>query len=242
MSPDPVPTPAEKAEAAAIRRRWVSLAEVVSVAGVAIAGLGLWVTWSDHRSEQAEKQTRSVTERRQNARYVVKSSVARNGDILVERDERHSLGDVSVTFPSALGIAPQTSPTQTISRSWYERALLAATDGGADRQTGKLPVLLTVSYWDNDSPRSTSGIYDIVWQTKGRLVLGRELKIEALRLRTPGATKATLEAAWAIERPKPKLSNARRMLAAANVAVSPGESKELKRRAHGRGIARAMQS
>lgn len=204
IQPDPVPTTAEKAEAAAIRRRWVSLAEVVSVAGVAIAGLGLWVTWSDHRTEQAEKQTRSITERSENAHYAVKSSIGRNGDILIERDERHSLGDISVTFPSALGVAAQTSPTQTISRSWYERALLAATDGGADRQTGKLPVLLTVNYWDDDSPRRITGIYDIVWQTKGRLVLGRELKIEALRLRMPGGTKAALEAAWAIERPKPK--------------------------------------
>ncbi len=204
--PGPVPTPAEKAEAAAIRRRWVSLAEVVSVAGVAIAGLGLWVTWSDHRSEQAEKQSQSVTERRENARYVVKSSVARNGDILIERDERHSLGDISVTFPAALGIAAQTSVTQTISRGWYERALLAATDGGTDRKSGKLPVLLTVNYWNDDSRRSISGIYDIVWQTKGRLVLGRELKVEALRLRAPIGTKAALEVAWAKDGPKTKSS------------------------------------
>ncbi|WP_242139006.1 hypothetical protein [Sphingomonas sp. TREG-RG-20F-R18-01] len=199
---DPVATPAEKAEAAAIRRRWVSLAEIVSVAGVAIAGLGLWLTWSDHRSEQAEKQTQSVTESREHARYVVKASVARNGDILIERDDRHPLGDVAVVFPAALGIPAQTSPTQTISRSWYERALLAATDGGDDRKAGKLPVLLTVHYWNDDAPRTVSGIYDIVWATKGRLLFGRELKTEALRLRTPAATKAALEAAWAIERPK----------------------------------------
>lgn len=200
--PETPATPAEKAEAAAIRRRWVSLAEVVSVAGVAIAGLGLWVTWSDHRSEQAEKQTQSTTQSREQARYAVKASVARNGDIMIERDERHPLGDVSVDFPASLGIARQTSPTQTISRGWYERALLAATDGGADRRAGKLPVLLTVQYWNDDTPRTVHGIYDIVWQTKGRLVLGRELKIDALRLRTPTATKEALEAAWAIEKPK----------------------------------------
>ena len=200
--PAPVPTPAEKAEAAAIRRRWVSLAEIVSVAGVAIAGLGLWLTWSDHRSDQAEKQTQAITQIRESARYAIRASVARNGDLVLEKDDRHPLGDVTAVFPAALGIEQQTSPTQTISRSWYEHALLQATDGGADRKSGKLPVLLTVQYWNDDKLRTASGIYDIVWQTKGRPLFGRELKIEALRLHNPAGTKAALEAAWTAEKPK----------------------------------------
>lgn len=206
MSESPEPnlpvTKAEKAEAAAIRRRWVSLAEIVSVAGVAIAALGLWLTWSDRRSEQAEKQTQSVTQSREAARYAIKATVARNGDLVLVTDERHPLGDVTAVFPNALGVAPQTSATQTISRDAYERALLKVTDGREDRATGKLPVLLTVQYWNDDKLQTTNGIYDIVWRTKSRPLLGRDLKIEALRLRTPSATKTALEAAWAAEEPK----------------------------------------
>ena len=199
--PDAPATRAEKAEAAAIRRRWVSLAEVVSVAGVAIAALGLWLTWSDRRSEQTEKQAQSITQNRVAARYAIKASAVRNGDLVLDKDERHPLGDLTVTFPAALGVGEQISPTQTISRSWYERALLKATDGGADSETGKLPVLLTVQYWNDDKLHTASGLYDIVWQTKGRPLLGRELKIEALRLRSPSATKAALEKAWSVEQP-----------------------------------------
>lgn len=200
-SPTPPPTPAEKAEAAAIRRRWVSLAEVVSVAGVAIAALGLWVTWSDHRTEQVEKRSEAITQSREQARYAIKASVAHGGDLVLDKDERHALGDVTATFPAALGIAPQTSPTQTISRSWYDGALLRATDGGADAKTGKLPVLLTVQYWNDDKLHTASGIYDIIWRTKGRPLFGRELKVEALRLHNPSGTKAALETAWAAEKP-----------------------------------------
>jgi hypothetical protein len=200
--PDVPTTRAEKAEAAAIRRRWVSLAEVVSVAGVAIAALGLWLTWSDRRSEQTEKQTQSITQSREAARYAIKASVARNGDLILDKDERHPLGDLTVTFPAALEVGQQTSPTQTISREWYERALLKATDGGADSETGKLPVMLSVQYWNDEKLRTASGVYDIIWRTKGRPLLGRELKIEALRLRSPTATKAMLDQAWSVEQPK----------------------------------------
>ena len=41
-------TPAERADAARTRRRWVSLAEVVALAGLLIGALSLYTTWSDH--------------------------------------------------------------------------------------------------------------------------------------------------------------------------------------------------
>ena len=49
-------TPAEKAEKAAIRRRWISLGEFVAVAGLIISALALWNGYTDRRTDQAEKQ------------------------------------------------------------------------------------------------------------------------------------------------------------------------------------------
>lgn len=189
-----------KAEAAATRRRWINLGEFIAVAGLLIAGIGLWLTWSDRRSDMADKQAERTIEARDKARYEIAGTAGRDGDIAIRRDERHALGDVTVVFPTALGIAAQTSPTQTISREWYRTALLKATDGGADRQTGTLPVLVTVTYFEDDTPMVARGLFDIVWKTNGRPLFGRALHVVGFKRRGPAAGQPALDAAWAAQR------------------------------------------
>ena len=190
-----------KAEAAATRRRWINLGEFVAVAGLLIAAVSLWMTWHDRQADEADKQADRKAEASERSLYVVKTSM-RGNDVVIQPDDRHALGDISVTFPAALGVAAQTSPTQTIPEGWFKSALLKATDGGADSQEGKLPVLLTVNYMDGDQQRSMTGIYDIVWQTKGGgLIGGRSLKVVGMRLHERGGTQKQLDALWAV---KPK--------------------------------------
>ncbi len=140
-------TSADKAEAAAIRRRWINLGEIVAVAGLVIAAISLWLNYTDRKSDQAEKQA----VRAESSRYEVAATVSRDGDLVITRDASHPLGDVTVTFPKALGVAPVTASAQTIEIARYRAALLHATDGGPDKQTGRLPVLLSVEYWDGDT-------------------------------------------------------------------------------------------
>jgi hypothetical protein len=189
---------AERAEAAAIRRRWITLGEVVAVAGLFIAAISLWLNWSDKRSDEAEKHAEKAV----SSRYEVAVTIAHNGDLLMMRDASHPLGDVAVAFPAALDVAPHTSAAQTIELGWYRDALMRATSGGPDKQTGRLPVLLHVDYWDGDSKRTTTGIYDIVWKTNGRPLLGRTLHIEGLTLRARGGNQAMLDRLWQAPRPK----------------------------------------
>ncbi|HEX4693730.1 hypothetical protein [Sphingomonas sp.] len=190
-----------KAEAAATRRRWINLGEFVAVAGLLIAAVSLWMTWHDRKADEADKQAEKTAETRDKARYEVRSSV-RHNDIVITADDRHVLGDIEVTFPSDLGVSPQSNATQTIKGRWYESALLKATDGGADRQTGKLPVLLTVHYMDDDKPLSTTGVFDIVWKTDGRVpLLGRALHIVGMRLHERGGSQARIDALWKAGRP-----------------------------------------
>ena len=190
-----------KAEAAATRRRWINLGEFVAVAGLIIAAVGLWLTYHDRQADEADKQAEKKAEASERSLYVVKTSM-RGNDVVVEPDDRHALGDVAVTFPTALGVSPQTSPTQTVSEGWYKAALLKATDGGADAQEGKLPVLVTVNYMDGDQQRSVSGIYDIVWRTKsGGLLGGRSLKVVGMRLRERGGSQKRVDTLW-VSKPK----------------------------------------
>ena len=189
-----------KAEAAATRRRWINLGEFVAVGGLIIAGVSLWLTWSDRRADLAEKKAEQTATANAKARYDVRAKVD-GKDLTLIADDTHTLGDISVAFPADLGIATQASATPVISASWYEGALMKATDGGADDQTGKLPVLLTVNYTDGNAQRTTTGIYDIVWRTNGRALLGRAFHVVALRLHRIGGTQAEVDRLWQKERP-----------------------------------------
>lgn len=186
----------EKAEAAATRRRWINLGEFVAVAGLLIAAVGLWLTWSDRQSDLADKKAEQNAQASAKSRYVVKSTM-RGNDVVITPDDSHSLGDIAVTFPSTLGVSPQISATQTVQEGWFKLGLLKATDGGADDQDGRLPILLTVNYMDGDKQLATTGIFDIVWQTKGGGLLGgRSLKVLGMRMRENGGSQARLDALW----------------------------------------------
>lgn len=209
LPPERIPEPAlrvaateavAKAEAAATRRRWINLGEFVAVAGLVIGGVGLWLNWSDRRADVADKQAERTAEVRQAARYEIAATVGKNDTLEFARDERHPLGDITLAFPAALGLEPLTTPTQSVAKAGYEHALLKGTDGGADTQTGTLPVLVTVQYWDGDTQRAAHGIYDIVWHTEGRRVFGRALHIVGFKRRERGGTQARVDALWTAER------------------------------------------
>ena len=193
-----------KAEAAATRRRWINLGEFVAVAGLIIAVLGLYLNWADRRADTAEKQVAAVRAERDSARMDIRAVAAANGaSLALQHDERHPIRDATVTFPTLLGIGTKDTVADSIDRGWFEHALLKATDGGPDARSGRLPVLIVLTYWDGDTPRTTRGIYDIGWKTaKGMPLFGRTLKLESLRLHEIGGDQKRLDAVWAAERPK----------------------------------------
>jgi hypothetical protein len=195
-------TPAERKEAAATRRRWVSLAEVLGVTGALIAALTLWINWSDRRADQADKARAQVSEQRAQSRVALSAEVQDGGKALLLKDERHEIQDAAVSFPKALGIAAQHPPADPlIEVSAFETVLLKLTDGGADARTGRLPVLLTIRYLDGETTRTTSGIYDLLWKTEGRMLRGRDLRLTGMKVRQVRGTQAQLDAIWARAKP-----------------------------------------
>ncbi len=77
--------------------------------------------------------------------------------------------------------------------------MLGATDKGADEREGRLPVLVTVSYRAGDATRQDRAIVELVWRTSGRMLAGRELRVEAARIRERGGDQARIDALWAQE-------------------------------------------
>lgn len=190
-----------KAEAARTRRRWINLGEFVAVAGLVIAAVGLYLTWADRRADLSDKHVAAVRAAHEQARFEIRGVAAKDGvSLLLQHDERHAIRDATLAFPTALGVDPRDTVADTIDRGWFAHALLKA-DGA---KSGRLPVLIVLTYWDVDTPRTTRGIYDIGWKAEGGFPFGRTLKLESLRLRELGGTQKRLDAVWAGEAPKPK--------------------------------------
>ncbi len=210
LPPAPLPEPAmssveqamERAAAAETRRRWVSLAELVGVAGLIIAAISLWMSWADRRADVAEKQAEQVNASKARTLVTITATLSKDGTSMTLADPAHPLKDVEVTFPQALGIKPQTGLLgPKIESSWFGSALLELSD---KVHQGRLPVILTATWWDGDVKRTDRAIYEIGW-VAGKPTLGilggRELHMRGLMLSDRNATPARLEAAWARLKP-----------------------------------------
>jgi len=195
----------ERAEAAATRRRWITLAEVVGIAGLLIAALSLWMSWSDRRADQQEKQAEKASETKVKTLVLLTATPEKDGKRLALKDSAHEVQSIDVRFPASLGLAAQSSVLDPrIESSWFADAILKMVEKGPDKRQGRLPVLITSNYWDADQQRSDSAIYDVVWFTEGSFlgVSGRSLRLKGILLRERTASPARLEAIWAAEKPK----------------------------------------
>lgn len=192
-------TPAEKAEARAIRRRWLTIGEIVAVAGVIIAGVSLWLSWADKRDEATQKAVEASKAKAAETRLDLRASVGEGGRQVTLADPAHEVLDTAIAFPKALNVSAQAPVLPRIESSWFSGAVLGVTDKSADEREGRLPVLVTVSYRAGDATKQDRAIVELVWRTSGRMLAGRELRIEAARVRERGGDQARIDSLWAQE-------------------------------------------
>ena len=181
------------------RRRWLNVAELVALIGIVIAALGLWNSWMDRRdAHDARAQTEAANARDQ-SRVDLTGTPRDGGRELLLEDPKHDIQDVTIAFPSALGITAQRPLTDpVIAADPLRDALLK----GNEHHAGRLPVLVTTRVVDGDAGRRVVAIYDVIWTTKRGLMGlgGRGLSLNALRLDRRGGTQAVLDALWAREK------------------------------------------
>lgn len=191
-------TPAEKAEARAIRRRWISIGEAVAVAGVIIAGLTFWSGWQDRRDAAADKAAVRAEEAAQRQRVPLTTAAVDARGVELRAPADCPLASTDIRFPSALGVGEQTTvATHRIEAAWLEKPMLKLTDGGADRRDGRIPVLITATCTADVGDRSETAIYDLLWRTEpGGLVGGRSFALRGLVRRQSGGDQRRLDALW----------------------------------------------
>jgi hypothetical protein len=181
------------------KRRWLTLAEFVAVAGVLIGAIGLYLNWADKREERTAQAEASAKQAKVSRVVRLEGAVASDGDTIALSDSTHQIETIDLAFPAKLGVAARAGvPQPRIEKDWFKSALLKVTDGGRDEAEGRLPVLITAYWWDADVKRSDRAIYDVVWRTQGQTFAGRSLDLTGLVLRERGGSQARLDALWTL--------------------------------------------
>ena len=192
----------ESAEQRRTRRRWLTLAELVAVVGLVIAGLSLWSNWSDRRVDQRERAAERVDAARAKGAVLLEGTVEEGGRTLKLADAARKITSVEVSFPASLGVGAHAAlVAPRIEADWIAEPLLALTKD-AEAHEGRVPALITTEWWDADTHRRDRAIYDVAWRTEGRFLRGRALRLEGMVLHERGGGAARLEAIWAREKPK----------------------------------------
>ncbi len=204
-TPD-TPTEQRAAEAAAIRRRWITLGEMLALLAVSISGLTLYLNWSDKQDERADKAIASRQASVRAAKLVLNARA--DGDdrlILTPAAADQIVQSQTFLFPAALDIAPvSTTGEARIEARWFDNALKRARDKAKlpDNSVGdeKLPLFITTRFVVNGEAREDRAIYDIGYGISGRWLSGHDVALRGLSLVTHeiGQSPASrVDARWA---------------------------------------------
>lgn len=196
---------ARAAEAAAIRRRWISLGEGLAVIAVLISALTLWNNWSERHEGEAAK---TADARRASTRAATLLLVATGsgGDELALKPASagQSVQSQKILFPSALDVAPaETTGEPRLEAGWFARALTKAREAAGlpddSRGDERLPVVIITRFLVDGEPHEDVALYDIGYSVAGRLIAGHSVTLRGVSLvsRVKSAdAQARLDARW----------------------------------------------
>ena len=204
-------SPSEKAEAAAIRRRWVTLGEVLAVVAVMISGLTLWNSYSERSHAEAEKAVEEKKASVRAATLLLKAEPSKEGDRLtiapIGADQ--SIQSQLITFPTALAVTHvDTTGDARIEAEWFEDGLKKARRAAnrKDQTVGdeRVPVAITSEFIADGMTHRDVALYDVGYVLEGRFLGGSELKLRGLSRigrADAGSAQARLDAIWKKRQP-----------------------------------------
>jgi hypothetical protein len=192
----------ERKEAAAIRRRWITLGEILAVIGVLISGLALWNSWSERSSAEEERAAAKARQADVSRTLLLKSDGGGKRLALAAHDPDQAIQGQSLIFPSALELGAFETTEPRIEAEWVKRALKKAK--GKDekvRGDARIPVAITTRFVAGGRSFADTALYDVGYkESDGGLFEGSEVELKGLSLidRTTAArAQARLDALWA---------------------------------------------
>ncbi|WP_298395841.1 hypothetical protein [Sphingobium sp.] len=200
------PKEARAAEAAAIRRRWITLGEGVAVLAVSISAITLYLNWSDKRDERADKAAESRKASSRAGALVLNAQAVKDDRITLRpADPDQIVQSQTILFPRTLGIDPvETTGDPRIEAGWFADALKKARAKAKlpDDSVGdeRLPVAITTRFVVGGDTHDNIALYDIGYGIAGRWIAGHSLSLRGLsrveKLSADGA-QARIDARWA---------------------------------------------
>jgi hypothetical protein len=176
-------------EAAAIRRRWLTLGELLAMVAVLISALTLWLNWSERSDNQTRKTAEANQAATRAATLILSAHPTATGARLDLRPASSSqqILEQTVSFPAPLGIDPvETTGDARIEGRWFEDALkkIRGKAGLLDDSRGdeRLPLLIRTRFLADGRSHEDVTLYDLGYTIKGRMLSGHVLTLRGLSL------------------------------------------------------------
>jgi hypothetical protein len=170
----PKPKSEDAAGAAAIRRRWITLGEVLAVAAVVISGLTFWNSYQERSSAEAERVAEKKEKSAKAQILMLKASGEGSKLDLATLDSNQAVQAQTILFPSALEMKPVETVDPRIEAGWIEAAAKKAkkAGGGGDKPSGdrRLPVAITTRFVSGGETYTDTAIYDVGYRLESGLL------------------------------------------------------------------------
>jgi hypothetical protein len=186
--------------------RWLTLAEIVGVAALVIAGLGYW---DNHRERiQSDRERASAArERAADARanairqsFVLTGTPSDDGARLrlTSIHDDQTIQTQEIWFPAAVrGDSVRTTGNPRIEAGWIARSVAKA-DGKA--MSGRVPVGVLTVFIEDGKTKTDRAVYYIGYSRQGRLLRGDRVTLEGLSVAQRGVQgdlQKAADALWA---------------------------------------------
>jgi hypothetical protein len=212
----------EDARRRRLQLRWLSLAELVGIAALVIAGLGYW---DSHRArtqadrekaaEARERQAQAQKEAQAGAlrRAFLMTGTPQAGGEQLRLSAVHSeqvIQTQEVRFPAEVRVDPvQTTGNPRLEASWFEAGLAKALHARDDtRKTGRLPVAIATTYIEDGQTKTDRSVYQLGYSLHPRVLRADKVEMEGLSLVRRGTSddlQGLVDGLWAHQAPaKPK--------------------------------------
>ncbi|HZZ31496.1 MAG TPA: hypothetical protein VFE10_05830 [Phenylobacterium sp.] len=196
--------------------RWLSLAELVGITAVVIAGLGYLDTHRE-RAQTARERAAEAREKQAEAKagalkliFLMTGTPEAGGDRLrlATVHSEQVIQTQAVSFPTEIRAdAAQTTGNPRIEAGWFEGGLSKALHARDDkRHQGRLPVGVATSFIEDGQAKTDQSIYLIGYSTHPRVLRSDKVEMEGLSLVRRGVSgdlQAAVDAVWAKQNPPP---------------------------------------
>jgi hypothetical protein len=199
-----IETEAERREAAAIRRRWITLGEVLAVIGVLISALALWNSYAERRGNEAERNAEKAEKGAVSRTLALKAAGGGRTLTLEPRDPAQTIRSQTVLFPSPLETKVDALVEPRIEAGWVKQAVKKAHDLGRKEAKGpgdaRMPVAIATRFDNGSGTFTDAAIYDVGYkESGGGLFGGTNVTLSGISLVervSPAKAQARLDAVW----------------------------------------------